>query len=244
MQQQKIDLYPLLGKSVHVEIDRPIGYVHKGLVYPVNYGYLPNMMAADGEPQDAYILGIDHPLTTFCGQVIGIICRKDDVEDKLIVAPDGMRLHQGQIMEAVRFQEQYFDSYVISLLRKSCGVLPWRENDGKKEYLIVYEQFSQCWSLPKGHMEAGETEVQTALRELLEETGLRARLNTNVSATIEYPISAQSKKQVQFFPGKVSGIPKVRVGEIERFKWVTEEELSHHLFPDTVAACMKLIEQL
>ena len=242
--QQKTDLRPLLGKVVHVEIDRPIGHVHKGLVYPINYGYLPNMMAGDGEPQDAYILGVSHPITAFDGEVIGIVCRKDDVEDKLIVAPDGMRLHQGQIMEAVGFQEQYFDSYAISLLQKSCGVLPWRENDGKKEFLIVFEQFSQCWSLPKGHMEAGETEVQTALRELWEETGLRAHLNTKVSATIEYAISSQVKKQVQIFPGKVSGIPKVKIGEIERFKWVTADQLGQYLFPDTVATCIKLIQQL
>lgn len=238
--QQKSDLRPLLGKVVHVEIDRPISHVHKGLVYPVNYGYLPNMMACDGELQDAYILGVDHPLTTFDGQVIGIVCRKDDVEDKLIVAPEGMRLHQGQIMEAVRFQEQYFDSYVISLLRKSCGVLAWRENDDKKEFLIVFEQFSQCWSLPKGHMEAGETEQQTALRELLEETGLSAQLDLSRRAIIEYPILPAGRKQVVFFSGSVSGAPQTRPGEIEAFKWISAKELPDYLFPDTVEACQQL----
>ena len=244
MHQQKMGIRKLLGETVHVEIDRPIGHVHKGMVYPINYGYIPGTIAGDGEPQDAYILGVNQVLTSFDGQVVGIVCRRNDVEDKLIVAPEGMRFHQGQIMEAVRFQEQYFDTHIISLFRKSCGVLPWRENDGQREYLIVFEQFSQCWSLPKGHMEAGETEVQTALRELFEETGLQARLNTQISAIIEYPISSYARKQVVFFPGQVSGIPKTKQGEIERFKWVTQQELSHYLFPDTVNACMELIEKL
>ncbi len=230
-----------LGKAVHVEIDRPLGHVHKGMVYPVNYGYIPGLLAGDGEEQDAYILGVDKPLSSFDGRVIGVVRRKNDVEDKFVVAPQGMLFHQAQIAEAVHFQEQHFDTHIICLLHKSCGVLPWRENEGKREYLIVFEQFSKCWSLPKGHMEMGETEAQTALRELFEETGLRARLDAGRSATIEYPISPVAKKQVVFFLGQVSGIPKVRAGEIERFKWVTADKLQDHLFPDTVKACRKLI---
>ena len=244
MQHRRRIIQRLLGKTVHVEIDRPIGHVHKGITYPVNYGYIPGIMAADGEDQDVYILGVDTALSSFDGQVVGAVCRKNDVEDKLIVAPEGIRFHQGQIMEAVRFQEQYFDCYIISLFRKSCGVLPWRINDGQKEFLIVFEHLSQCWSLPKGHMEAGETEIQTALRELFEETGLRARLDCSHYVTIEYPISTIAKKQVVFFPGQVRGIPKIRPGEIERFKWVTEQQLKQYLFPDTVDACIQLIRHL
>ncbi|MBQ8579753.1 MAG: NUDIX domain-containing protein [Oscillospiraceae bacterium] len=153
-----------------------------------------------------------------------------------------MVFHQGQIAEAVQFQEQFFDTFIISLLRRSCGVLPWREENGRKEYLIVFEQFSQCWSLPKGHMEAGETEAETALRELFEETGLTAQLDTGKSATIEYPITPICKKQVVFFPGRVSGTPKTRPGEIERFKWVKAEQLKDYLFPDTAEACRTLME--
>ncbi len=37
------------GKQVHIEVDRPMGCLHGGLVYPVNYGYLPGITAADGE---------------------------------------------------------------------------------------------------------------------------------------------------------------------------------------------------
>lgn len=231
----------LLGKQVHVEVDRPIGHVHKGMVYPVNYGFIPGLMAGDGEEQDAYILGVTQPVEVFDGIVIGAVCRRDDVEDKLVVAPVGMELHQGQIAQAVHFQEQYFDTYVQCLLRKSCGVLPWRENQGQKEYLIVFESFSKCWSLPKGHMEAGETEEETALRELQEETGLTATLDLQRRATIEYPISPFGRKRVVFFSGKVDGVLQLREGETENFKWVTAEELGDYLFPDTAAACQTIL---
>lgn len=243
MEHRQWILHSLLGQRVHVEVDRPIGYCHHGTVYPVNYGYIPGILAGDGEAQDAYILGITEPLTAFDGRVVGAIRRRNDCEDKLVVAPEGMEFHQGEIAEAVHFQEQYFDYTVDSLFRKSCGVLPCRKVNGYEEYLIVFESFSQCWSLPKGHMERGETEVQTALRELYEETGLTAVVDTEKIATIEYPLSPVSRKQVVFFRGEVTGEVITREGEIERFKWVRAEELKDYLFPDTVEACMKLIER-
>lgn len=242
MDARESTIQNLLGKMVHVEVDRPIGYVHGDIVYPIHYGFIPGLMAGDGEAQDAYILGVSEPISAFDGRVVGAIRRKDDCEDKLVVAPEGMVFHQGQIAEAVHFQEQYFDSHVLSLFHKSCGVLPYRIVDGQREYLIVFEQFSQCWSLPKGHMEAGETEAETALRELWEETGLTAQLDVSRSATIEYPISPIARKQVVFFLGQVSGEPRTRAGEIEGFQWVMAEELKNYLFPDTVAACLSLLE--
>ena len=90
-------------------------------------------------------------------------------------------------------------------------------------------------------MEAGETEIETAQRELFEETGLTALLEPDRTAVVEYPISPIARKQVVIFPGRVSGIPRPQPGEIERFKWVTAEELKDHLFPDSVTALQKLL---
>ena len=230
-----------IGKPVHVVVDRPVGYHHGGITYPINYGYIPGLIAGDGEEQDAYILGVSEPITEFDGKVVGAIRRKNDCEDKLVVAPVGSVYHQGQIAEAVHFQEQFFDTRILSCFEKSCGVLPYRIVDGQKEFLLVFETFSKCWSLPKGHMEAGETEVQTALRELFEETGLTAKLDAGRCASIEYPISSFARKQVVFFLGEVTGVPKVREGEIDKFKWVTAEELKDYLFPDTYEACKTLL---
>lgn len=243
MTERRKRMEDFLGTSVHVEIDRPLGFRHGSLTYPINYGYLPGIPGGDGEDQDAYVLGVEQPLAAFDGEVIGAILRKDDREDKLIVAPTGHRLHKAQIAEAVHFVEQYFDSHVISLFYKSCGILPWRQTEGRREYLIVYESFSLCWSLPKGHMEPGETEEQTALRELLEETGLTAQLDTSHRIVIEYPTSSKSRKQVVFFPGQVSGTPKHRDGEIEILRWVSAGELSDYLFPDTFDAIAPLLEE-
>ena len=243
MEHRQWILHSLLGKRVHVEVDRPVGYCHHGTVYPVNYGYIPGIFAGDGEDQDAYILGITEPLTAFDGRVVGAIRRRNDCEDKLVVAPEGMEFHQGQIAEAVYFQEQYFDFTIDSLFRKSCGILPCRNINGCEEYLIVFQSASQCWSLPKGHMERGETESETALRELYEETGLTALVDTGKSACIEYPLSPISRKQVVFFRGEVSGEVIPQASEVERYKWVRLEELKDYLFPDTVESCMKLICQ-
>ena len=231
----------LMGKEVHVVVDRPIGYQHGDIVYPINYGYIPGIIAGDGEEQDAYILGVNEPISEFDGQVVAAIHRKNDCEDKLVVAPVGSVYHQGQIVETVHFQEQYFDTRIISCFEKSCGVLPYRMINGQQEFLLVFETYSKCWSLPKGHIEAGETDVQTALRELYEETGLTAKLDTTRIASIEYPISSFARKQVTFFLGEVAGVPKVREGEIDKFKWVTADELKDYLFPDTFEACKTLL---
>lgn len=229
----------LLGQNVHVVIDRPIGYRHGDIVYPINYGYIPDVIAGDGEAQDAYILGVDSPLSVFDGRVIGVIRRLDDCEDKLIIAPDGMCFHQGEIAEAVHFQEQYFNTTIDSLLHKSCGVIPYRHTATGKEFLIVL-QSNNCWSFPKGHMEAGETETETALRELAEETGLQADLNSDARLVLEYPTSPITHKQVVLFFGEVRGSLTLRKGEIYSHRWVTYRKLKDFLPPDTVAECAKL----
>ncbi len=231
----------LMGKMVHVVVDRPVGYQHGSLVYPINYGYVPGVIAGDLEEQDAYILGVSEPLSSFDGRVIAAIRRKNDCEDKLVVAPDGLYFHQGQIAEAVHFQEQYFISTIDSLFRKSCGVIPVRENQGQKEYLIL-QQGNGSWSFPKGHMESGESEEQTALRELLEESGLTAELVPDTRVTCEYVIPPFIKKQVVLFLGKVDGKVILQTSEVMKYRWVHVDELKYYLHKDTYDACKGLFE--
>ena len=108
-----------LGQTVTVTVDRPVGFHHvtKGihLDYTINYGFLPGVIGGDGEEQDVYILGIAEPLERFTGPVIGAVRRRDDNEDKLIAAPEGLELTAEQMAEAIHFVEKYFDSTVESI---------------------------------------------------------------------------------------------------------------------------------
>ena len=101
----------MIGSIVSVIVDRPLGSFHpkhKDIYYSVNYGYIPNVIAPDGEEQDAYILGINKPVKEFVGRVIAIIHRFDDVEEKWVVAPENSSYTKDEIMKQVAFQEQYF----------------------------------------------------------------------------------------------------------------------------------------
>ena len=104
-----------IGQIVKVIVDRPMGSYHpkhKDLYYPVNYGYIPGIFAPDGEEQDAYILGISEPVTEFVGQVIAVIHRYDDIEEKWVVAPVGMTFTKEEIAAQTAFQEQYFKTEI------------------------------------------------------------------------------------------------------------------------------------
>lgn len=111
----------MMGKLVTVTVDRPLGSRHPkfpALIYPVNYGFIQGVLAADGEEQDAYILGVEQPISAFTGRVIAIIYRKNDVEDKLVVAPDGMLFEKEEIRSLTAFQEQYFDITIEMIAAK------------------------------------------------------------------------------------------------------------------------------
>ena len=90
----------MIGDRVTVTVDRPMGTCHPehpALGYPVNYGYVKGVSAADGEEQDAYILGVSVPVDTFTGKLVAIIHRKNDLEDKLVVAPEGATFSKEEI---------------------------------------------------------------------------------------------------------------------------------------------------
>ena len=104
-----------LGKIVTVEIDRPLGSKHPEweFVYLINYGFVPGIIAPDGEELDAYVLGVSEPLTEFTGRCIAVIHRLDDDDDKLVLVPDGVNCTDDEIRAATEFQEQYFKSVII-----------------------------------------------------------------------------------------------------------------------------------
>ena len=104
-----------LNKTITVKIDRPMGSKHPkwNMIYPVNYGYVPNTVGGDGEELDCYVLGVFEPLDTYTGKCIAIIHRLNDNDDKLIIVPEHKTYTDDQIRALTEFQEQYFESEII-----------------------------------------------------------------------------------------------------------------------------------
>lgn len=104
-----------LGKIVKVKMDRPLGTKHPkhGFYYPVNYGYIPGTISGDGEELDAYVLGVFEPLEEFEGEVVAIIHRTNDNDDKLVVVKSGNNYTDDQIRALTEFQERFFKSEII-----------------------------------------------------------------------------------------------------------------------------------
>ena len=112
--KNEYDSSQYIGNQVEVVIDRPLGSKHPkfGFVYPVNYGYIPGTKAADGGGLDVYVLGINEPLEVYQGQVIALIHRLNDNDDKLVVT-NGKNITDSDIKKLTNFQEQYFESVIL-----------------------------------------------------------------------------------------------------------------------------------
>ena len=107
------DYKDILGARVHCVMDRPLGSAHPrypDMIYPVNYGYVPGVMAGDGAEQDVYVVGPSVPLKTFDGVVVAIVHRFDDCEDKWVVAEKSGLYSEDELRAAVAFQEKYYKS--------------------------------------------------------------------------------------------------------------------------------------
>lgn len=222
-----------LGKRLTIVIDRPIGSSHPEhpeMKYELNYGFVPGIPAPDGENLDAYIYGVTKPLHRFTGVVVAIIHRKNDNEDKLVVAPGGTVAYEPQIMKAVDFAEKHFETNIICIYEKSCGGILYRvRDDGVIEYLVLFQHRSGTWSLPKGHIAAGETEKETAIREIREETGLNVTLIDGFRREHSYTVSPKASKNVVLFLAEAKGKLKLGANEISDYMWAEKSAAIHRL---------------
>lgn len=86
---------------------------------------------------------------------------------------------------------------------KSCGAVVFTRSSGKLQYLLI-SNLEGIYGFPKGHVEAGETEEQTALREVFEEVGLTVKLLTGFRSEDEHPIPQKENtmKKIVYFLGE------------------------------------------
>lgn len=92
-------------------------------------------------------------------------------------------------------------------------------------FLLIRHGNGGHWAFPKGHMEPGETEEETARREIREETGLEAVLDTRFRASVRYSPGPGITKDVIYFLGEAtSGTLRLQTEEISASRWLPEAE--------------------
>ncbi|MCD8328330.1 MAG: NUDIX domain-containing protein [Ruminococcus sp.] len=104
---------------------------------------------------------------------------------------------------------------------KSCGAIVYRKYHGNTEILLIRHINSGHWSFPKGHVEGNETEIETAHREVLEETGIDAIIDPTFRETTTYCPKKDTVKLVVYFIAKAKNTDCVpQENEIAEVRWV------------------------
>lgn len=120
-------------------------------------------------------------------------------------------------------------------MEKSCGAIIF--NEGK---VLVVKQTSGFYGFPKGHVEIGETEKETAIREIKEETGLDIKIISDKRYTQSYIVKENVHKDVVFFLASIeNNNEKRQVEEIEEILWVDINEVENILTYDSLKELWK-----
>lgn len=101
----------------------------------------------------------------------------------------------------------------------------FRKHGESYDLVLLRHRFGGHWSFPKGHVEAGENERQTAQREVREETGVRIRILDGFRESVEYFPKPGVKKQVVYFLGEAQNEDLVpQEEEISEVRWAPLEQ--------------------
>lgn len=124
----------------------------------------------------------------------------------------------------------------------SYGAVVYRIEEGKRLYLIEKMRLGHV-SLPKGHIEKGETPRQCAMREIKEETGLDVLLDTSYGHTVSYSPAPGVNKDVTFYLAKVSsGTPTPQIEEVSEILFLPFEEARDLLTYDSDKETLSLAD--
>ena len=125
---------------------------------------------------------------------------------------------------------------------KSCGCIIIND---KKEVLLVHHTKGH-WDFPKGHIEPGETEIQTAIREVKEETNIDVEVNEKYRYVTEYSSKEDVMKEVVFFLAKnINNNKQAQLEEVSEVKWfIFEEALDKITYDTSKEILMKLKKDL
>ena len=121
---------------------------------------------------------------------------------------------------------------------KSCGAVIFRNNNGTREYFLIMNKKGNArghWGFPKGHMEQGENEFETAAREIKEETGLSVVFIGGGREISSYSPRPGTHKDVVYFLAtpKNDAYVRLQAEEVAEYRWCDLKEAKTLLTHDT-----------
>ncbi len=113
---------------------------------------------------------------------------------------------------------------------KSCGAIVYRKFHGNTEILLIRHIKSGYWSFPKGHVERDETEAETAVREIKEETNIDVLIDTGFRETVSFSPRRDTIKNVVYFVAKaLNHDTRPQLEEISETRWIEIGQAISHL---------------
>ena len=106
------------------------------------------------------------------------------------------------------------------VIERSCGTLPYTIKDGVIHYLLIRSKSTGECGFPKGHIEEGESETETAIRETWEETSLRVDTDSSFRHEISYRMSNGNLKTVVYFLARFGDEKPHRNNDFEDFDYL------------------------
>lgn len=191
-------------------------------------------------------MGISHPVRSFDGRVIGLVRYNDNNSLYIVVAPKSTRFINIDIITAMEFALRGRKYTLDCLYERSCGAVVFREICGMTRFLLIKNKRSAHWGFPKGHVEMGETDQQTAYREVLEETGIHIRFLPGFVKKSQYSIQGKVEKSVSIFLATTDDTNTViQKEEIEDYVWLGYERAKGRLkFENDHAILDKAVEYI
>ena len=120
---------------------------------------------------------------------------------------------------------------------KSCGCIIIK--NGK---VLLIQQTEGHWGFPKGHMELGETEIETAKREVKEETNIDVEINKDKRYVLEYTTDKGILKEVVLFIAKkINGDERYQVSEIKTMELLTDKDAIDRITYDNTRELLKRV---
>lgn len=183
--------------------------------------YSAYVSSATVSRRSAYVVTRKRIKEYFDGVVVAVAVFEGLEGERLIVAQPGEVFYEPELRNLLGKLRNVKLKSLRCLYEKSCGGIIFYKTKQNTKILLVKNNNGRYWSFPKGHIEEGETEQETAIREIKEETGLDVTLVSDFREISEYCPFGKIRKRVVFFLARAfTDNVKIQEEEIDSYIWV------------------------